>query len=129
MSVFRSPYERLYHRLGAILDREEILLRGRTDSAALTHADSVTNARVRWLAKGREIEPIVRARERWIWVAVALSCAFLLVCSLWPGLEVKRWVACLCLGVVVCPLLWGAWRITADVNNKLAQVRADIERL
>jgi hypothetical protein len=129
MSVFRAPYEQRYQRLGAILDREELILRGRDDQGAVNHMDNVVAARVDWLAKGRELEPIIRGHETWIWVSVVVSCGALVVCSLWPAIVITRFLASLSLLIVIGPMIFGAGRIVWGVRDSLAVLTNRIENL
>lgn len=129
MSTFRAPYERLYQRLGSILDREEIVLANRNDVPALEHSHAVVMARSKWRAKGRDLEPIIAGKEGWIWLSVFLSCCGLVAAALWPNLELQQWLALGLLAVAVLPMLGGIIAINLDVQSHLANLRKDVEAL
>lgn len=129
MSTLRAPYERLYHRLGAILDREETLLEHRQDPPALNHTHSVVMARSKWRAKGRDLEPIIARKEVWIWLSVVLSCCGLLAAALWPQFELSRLCVLLVLIAAGAPMGWGVISINIDVQSDLSNLKREIEAL
>jgi hypothetical protein len=129
MSVFRAPYERLYQRLGAILDREEELIRGRTGDSALAQADKIAAARMIWHHKGREVEPIIRRWERLIWASIFLSTIGLIAAALWPNLSFGRWMALGLITAALSPGAFGTWKIFSEIHDKLSVLSATIRSL
>lgn len=129
MSVFRAPYERMFYSLGAILDREEVILSGRTDPLADEAAQQVLAARIAWIGKGRELEPRIARLERWIWLAVAFSGLGLAASALWPALELSRPSAVALLIVCLGPLGYGSARIGWVARDALTTVRSEIEAI
>jgi hypothetical protein len=113
MSVFRAPYERLYQRLGAILDRE----------------DKIAAARMIWHHKGREVEPIIRRWERLIWASIFLSTIGLIAAALWPNLSFGRWMALGLITAALSPGAFGTWKIFSEIHDKLSVLSATIRSL
>lgn len=129
MSVFRAPFEDSYRRLGTILDREEALITGREDAAAVAHAEAVSSARTDWLIKRRDLEPLVAQHEKWIWASIVLSALGLVASALWPSVEMSREIAALVLILAVGPVVVGATRIIVDVRESLSVLSNKIGRL
>ena len=129
MSVFRAPYDHLYHKLGSILDREEIILRGRVGDSMLEQVERVLAARILWLTKGKELEPKIARLERWIWASIILSFVGLLATALWPGLMLERWESVAIIGVCMAPLCIGVTSINSLIRHDLAGVRRNVEAL
>jgi len=129
MSVFRAPYERVFHSLGAILDREEVILARRTDPLADAAAQTALDARIAWIGKGKEIEPKIARVEKWIWLSVAMSAAGLLCSALWPAIELSRLLSLVILVACLAPLAYGTLRISLIVNDAFHVVRKQIAEL